>query len=61
MCFYYKNELDTIKHMNKYELNQLKLYYENILKNHPNHDDIQDKIQTIQSAIIQDYDILSVV
>lgn len=61
MCFYYQNEIDTIKHMNKYELNQLKLYYENILKDHPNNDDIRDKILTIQSALIQDYDILSVV
>lgn len=61
MCFYYQNEIDTIKHMNKYELNQLKLYYENILKDHPNNDDIQNKILTIQSALIQDYDILSVV
>ena len=61
MCFYYQNEIDTIKHMNKYELNQLKLYYENILKDHPNNDDIQNKILTIQSALRQDYDILSVV
>ncbi len=61
MCFYYKNELDTIKHMNQYELTQLKLYYENLLKIYPNDSDINSKIQTIKSELMQDHEILSVV
>lgn len=61
MCFYYKNELDTIKHMNQYELIQLKLYYENLLKIYPNDSDINSKIQTIKSELMQDHEILSVV
>lgn len=54
MCSYYINELDAIKNMSRFELNQLKSYYENLLKAQPKNNELMDKIQSIKFELLQD-------
>lgn len=54
MCSYYINELDAIKNMSRFELNQLKSYYENLLKSQPENNELIDKIQSIKLELLQD-------
>ena len=50
VMFYYKTEIDAIKHMNKYELQQLKYYYEKCYqKEHLAY--FKEMIKTIQFEI----------
>ena len=50
VMFYYKTEIDAIKHMNKYELQQLKYYYEKCYqKEHLDY--FKEMIKTIQFEI----------
>lgn len=54
MCSYYINELDAIKNMSRFELNQLKSYYENLLKSQPENNELINKIQSIKLELLQD-------
>lgn len=53
MCSYYINELDAIKNMSRFELNQLKSYYENLLKSQPENNELINKIQSIKLELLQ--------
>lgn len=50
---YYKNELDAIKNMNRFELIQLRDYYKALLNKEYN-EYIDEMIQTINSELKQD-------